>query len=172
MRHRYGRAPEGESPEIRVAAIRSANHSMAAAMAEDGIIVFKVLKGAYNQERFSQFLFELFQALSDKGKGNCHLVMDNVGFHKTREVQALIRAHGHTPCFLPAYSPELNPIEEVFSQWKRLVKSAKPTDARQLMVEIETAGQRITPENCRNYYDSMLHYVSGYMAQDAMSQML
>ena len=55
------------------------------------------------------------------------VVMDNLGSHKGRAVRAAIRAAGAKPFFLPAYSPDLNPIEHAFAKMKTLLRKA---DAR------------------------------------------
>jgi transposase len=170
MRLRRGRAPAGQRAFLPVHAIRSQNYSVAAAMSEGGIVHFKVYRGAYNRERFSEFLVELILKLTEQGKANCIFVMDNVAFHKSAEITSLIRAHGHVPEFLPPYTPELNPIEEVFNQWKHMVKVAAVTTVPQLMAEIDGAASRITPANCRSYYDHMLSHVSEFVRQSRATE--
>ena len=50
--------------------------------------------------------------------------MDNLGRHKGRAVRRLIRSAGITLFFLPRYSPELNPIEQIFAKLKHLLRKA------------------------------------------------
>jgi transposase len=50
------------------------------------------------------------------------IVMDNATFHKRRDTQDLIRKAGHTPLYLPPYSPDLNPIEQKWAQAKAIRK--------------------------------------------------
>jgi transposase len=52
--------------------------------------------------------------------------MDNLGSHKGHAVRQLIRAAGAKLFFLPRYSPDLNPIEQVFSKLKTLLRKADP----------------------------------------------
>jgi len=80
------------------------------------------------------------------------VVMDNLGSHKSRAVRRAIRAAGAKLFFLPAYSPDLNPIEQVFAKMKTLLCKA---DAR----TIEDTWRRIgalldcfTPIECANYF--------------------
>jgi transposase len=52
------------------------------------------------------------------------VICDNLPAHKVAEVQAIIEAHGATIKYLPPYSPDLNPIEQVFSKLKALLRKA------------------------------------------------
>jgi transposase len=54
--------------------------------------------------------------------------MDNLGSHKGKAARAAIRARGAHLIFLPPYSPDLNPIEQVFSKLKHLMRKAQPRD--------------------------------------------
>src|SRR6516164_9568067 len=54
------------------------------------------------------------------------VVMDNLGSHKGKAIRALIRAAGAKLLFLPKYSPDLNPIEQVFAKLKQLLRKAAP----------------------------------------------
>ena len=49
--------------------------------------------------------------------------MDNATFHKRQDIQDLIQEHNHTILWLPPYSPDLNPIEQVWSWMKGLRQS-------------------------------------------------
>jgi transposase len=70
------------------------------------------------------FLTNLMTKLSvDKLYNRC-FVLDNVPFHRMTVINELIESHGHRVLFLPPYSPQLNPIEEVFSKWKGIVKDS------------------------------------------------
>lgn len=54
------------------------------------------------------------------------VVMDNLNSHKTATAVEAIRAVGATAVYLPPYSPDLNPIEMIFSKLKRLIRSTRP----------------------------------------------
>ena len=80
------------------------------------------------------------------------VIMDNLGSHKGRAVRAAIRAVGARLFFLPPYSPDLNPIEQVFSKLKTLLRKA---DARTIDATWRTVGtliNRFTPNECANYF--------------------
>src|SRR5277367_6347153 len=80
------------------------------------------------------------------------VVMDNLGSHKGRAVRAAIRAAKAKLLFLPAYSPDLNPIEQVFAKMKTLLRKA---DARTIEQTWRTIGALLdcfTPTECANYF--------------------
>jgi transposase len=88
--------------------------------------MFPVQDRPYNIDHFSEFITSLINHLNVQG---AHFVMDNVRFHRSEEVVTLIEAHGHFAVFLPPYSPFLNHIEELFNQWKQLIKKNKKSPA-------------------------------------------
>jgi transposase len=80
------------------------------------------------------------------------VVMDNLGSRKGRAVRAAIRAAKAKLFFLPAYSPDLNPIEQVFAKMKTLLHKA---DARTIEETWRTIGALLdcfTPTECANYF--------------------
>ena len=59
------------------------------------------------------------------------MVLDGLGAHRTDKVRELVEAKGADPLFLPAYSPDLDPVEEAFSKIKSIVRKAqKPALAK------------------------------------------
>jgi transposase len=80
------------------------------------------------------------------------VVMDNLGSHKGRAIRAAIRAAKAKLFFLPAYSPDLNPIEQAFAKMKTLLRKA---DARTIEQTWRTIGALLdcfTPTECANYF--------------------
>ena len=79
------------------------------------------------------------------------VIMDNLGSHKGPRVRQAIRAAGAKLLFLPPYSPDLNPIEQVFAKLKTLLRKA---DARTVEATWQRIGQlldRFSPQECQNY---------------------
>ncbi len=79
------------------------------------------------------------------------VVMDNLGSHKGQAIRRAIRAAGAKLLFLPAYSPDLNPIEQVFAKLKTLLRKL---DARTIEATWRRIGvllDRFTPSECANY---------------------
>ena len=85
--------------------------------------------------------------------------MDNVRFHKTQEVRALIETRGHNVLYLPPYSPFLDPIEDLFNEWKGIVRRREPTNEQQLYEAIHSSSEEISSDHCRNHIKNMERYI-------------
>jgi transposase len=80
------------------------------------------------------------------------VIMDNLGSHKGKAVRQLIRSAGAKLFFLPKYSPDLNPIEQVFAKLKHLLRKAA---ARTVEAVCSAIGQLLgtfTATECANYF--------------------
>lgn len=80
------------------------------------------------------------------------VVMDNLAPHKDPTTLALIMATGATVRFLPAYSPDLNPIEMMWSKVKSLLRAAEARTHPDLLSAIGQALRAITPQDARNWF--------------------
>jgi transposase len=129
-------------------------------MNSKSFFLFEIQDKPYNSEDFAEFLNKLIHHLSLNGISGAYLIMDNVGFHKTDLVVNLIESHGHKATFLPPYSPFLNPIENLFNQWKNYIKRSEPQNEDQLYESVHNASKKITQENCAIYYKNMESYLS------------
>jgi transposase len=151
----YGRSVRNTRASKVKAQLRGRNYSIAAAMNDNSLYLFQVQDRPYNIDHFSEFITSLINHLNNDAVQGAHFVMDNVRFHRSEEVVTLIEAHGHFAVFLPPYSPFLNPIEELFNQWKQLIKRAQSTNENELYEAVHTASENISPENCRMYVQHM-----------------
>ncbi len=80
------------------------------------------LEGATDRLAFEAYLEQVLTPSLEPGKV---VVMDNLSAHKGKRVRALIEAYGCELWYLPAYSPDLSPIEEAFSKLKGLLRRAE-----------------------------------------------
>ena len=85
------------------------------------------------------------------------VVLDNLGSHKGKAVRQLIRSVGAKLFFLPKYSPDLNPIEQVFAKLKHLLRKAAARTVDTVCTAIGEILQSFTPQECANYLEN-----SGY----------
>jgi len=85
------------------------------------------------------------------------VIMDNLGSHRSKVVRQLIRAAGAKLFFLPKYSLDLNPIEQVFAKLKHFLRQAAARTVEAVCVAIGGILQAFTPEECANYFTN-----SGY----------
>jgi transposase len=79
------------------------------------------------------------------------VIMDNLGSHKGQAVRRAIRSTGAKLFFLPAYSPDLNPIEQVFAKLKTLLRKAAERTIEATWKRIGQLLNRFTPAECANY---------------------
>jgi transposase len=96
-----------------------------------------IIEGPSDGESFSLYLNEVLRPRLWPGR---IVVMDNLCVHKNRRVRELIEERGCELWFLPAYSPDLNPIEEAFSKIKGALRKAK---ARSLDALFEATGEAL-----------------------------
>ena len=80
------------------------------------------------------------------------VVVDNLGSHKSAEVRKMIRAIGARIFFLPAYSPDLNPIEQLFSKIKQKMRAAMARSVDAVHDAVAEALDAVTPAECANYF--------------------
>ena len=77
--------------------------------------------------------------------------MDNLGSHKGKIIRRLIRSADAKLFFLPKYSPDLNPIEQVFAKLKHLLRKAAARTVDAVCTAIGEVLTAFTPEECANY---------------------
>jgi transposase len=80
------------------------------------------------------------------------VICDNLPAHKVADVQALIEARGATLKYLPPYSPDLNPIEQVFAKLKALLRKAAERTVDKLWQAIGQIMDQFHPDECLNYF--------------------
>lgn len=143
-----GWAPRGA--RLRATAPHGHWHTLTfiAALRCDRIEAPCVLDGPINGRRFvayvEQFLVPTLRA------GDL-VIMDNLGSHKGQAVRRAIRAAGAHLLFLPPYSPDLNPIEQVFAKLKTLLRKAAERTVEATWRRIGALLDQFTPQECRNY---------------------
>jgi transposase len=120
-----------------------------AALRCDGLTAPMVVDGAVDG---SLFLAYVEQILAPTLKPGDIVVMDNLACHKVAGVRAAIEAVGATVAYLPPYSPDFNPIEQVFSKLKWLVRTAKERTIDGLWSLLGRLLDRFPPDECKNYY--------------------
>ncbi len=79
------------------------------------------------------------------------VIMDNLSSHKVHGVREAIEAAGASLRYLPPYSPDLNPIEQLFAKIKALLRKAAKRAIPELWDEIGAILDSIEPQECQNY---------------------
>jgi transposase len=119
-----------------------------AALRCEGIYAPCVFDGPVNGESFKAYVE---QVLAPALRPRDVVVMDNLGSHKGRAIRRAIRAAGARLLFLPPYSPDLNPIEQVFAKLKTLIRKAEERTVDGLWRRIGSSLEAFTPRECANY---------------------
>lgn len=148
MTRAYGRAPRGERLVAGVPHGHRKTSTFIGCLREDGIIAPYVLDGAVNSELFVAYVEQELAPVLTRGDV---VVMDNLPVHKAAGVHAAIEAAGAKLLFLPAYSPDLNPIEMVFAKIKSLLRAAAIRTVDALWNALATIAGALTPQECANY---------------------
>jgi putative transposase len=148
MTRRYGWAPRGRRLVAKVPHGHWKTSTFLAALRNDRIEAPCVFDGPINGERFLAYVEQI---LAPTLKQNDIVLLDNLGSHKGKAVRQAVKATGARLLFLPKYSPDLNPIEQVFAKLKTLLRKAAP---RTLDAVSDTIAQTLTafdPQECANY---------------------
>ncbi len=124
----YGYSGVNEDAFMFQPASKGQNISLCAIIANNGVQHFKLIDGSYNRKNFVSFLNECHQ----RGvfENNPILVMDNVRFHHCHEIGNYLDSINVESIYLPPYSPDLNPIENVFSCTKERLNVIRPRATR------------------------------------------
>lgn len=80
------------------------------------------------------------------------VVMDNLGSHKSSAIRQMIQAAGARLWYLPAYSPDLNPIEQAFAKIKHWMRAAQKRTPQETWQHIGHLVSTIEPDECSNYF--------------------
>lgn len=108
-----------------------------------------VFDGPINGECFKAYIRQQLLAILKPGD---IVLMDNLGSRKSREIRDLIKAAGARLWFLPAYSPDLNPIEQAFSKIKHWMRMAQKRTIEQTWKHLGSLIATISPTECANYF--------------------
>jgi transposase len=149
-----GWAPRGSRLPAKVPHGRWSTATFLAALRHDRIEAPWLLEGPIDGESFQVYVEKLLLPTLRPGD---IVVMDNLGSHKGKAVRRLIRSIGAKLIFLPKYSPDLNPIEQVFAKLKHLLRKAAARTVEAISTAIGQLLRSYTPTECANYFKN-----SGY----------
>lgn len=151
MTRRRGRAPRGERCHASAPAGHWQTTTMISSLRLDGTTACMTIPGATDTEVFRASVGEVLCPTLRPGD---LVVMDNLAPHKSDPTLELIRAAGAEVLFLPAYSPDLNPIEKMWSKVKALLRSTEARTAEDLVAAIGSALARVTAQDALGWFVS------------------
>jgi transposase len=148
MTRLYGRAPRGKRLHAKAPYGHWKTMTFLAALRHDRIDAPCVIDGPINGVRFLAYVTQFLLPTLRPGD---IVVMDNLSSHKRREVRQAIRSVGAKLWFLPPYSPDLNPIEQVFAKLKGLLRKADERTPSGTWRRIGSLLNRFLPDECAAY---------------------
>jgi len=144
-----GWAPCGQRLKAKVPFGHWKTMTFLAALRHDRIDAPWLLDGPINAQRFLVYVEEVLVPTLSPGD---IVIMDNLGSHKGAAIRRAIRAAGAKLFFLPKYSPDLNPIEQVFSKLKHLLRKAAARSLDAVVGATKNLLDAYTPDECINYF--------------------
>jgi transposase len=146
----YARAPKGERATESVPRNRGKNTTLIASLSLEGIGASMILEGAANAVAFEAYVEHILVPSLVKGQ---IVVMDNLRVHKTARVRQLIEEADCQLLFLPAYSPDFSPIEEMFSKVKAFLRRSQARTREALEEAIAQALLTVTSQDAQGWFE-------------------
>jgi len=147
----HGRCRRGQRLIARVPFGHWKTSTFLAALRWDGVSAPAVFDGPINANSFTAYVEQVLAPTLQPGD---IVVLDNLGSHKGKAARAAIERAGAELRFLPPYSPDLNPIEQVFAKLKTLLRRAAPRNRQALWRRIGTLLDSFPAPECQNYIAS------------------
>lgn len=151
----YGRSQEGERAYDQKPTYPSTTVSTVAILSEDGMEAEYTYLGSLNAALFILYLDTFVLPIFKKGQT---LIMDRHPVHRAKTVQNYLNQNNIKFLYLPAYSPELNPIEEAFSKIKQYIKKQKARTINELLKVLKNAFEIITNSDVKGYFNHAAEY--------------
>jgi transposase len=146
----YGYAPKGERVPLEVPRNRGKNTTLLASITLSGMGQTMTVEGSTDQEVFDAYIEHALAPTLEAGQV---VIMDNLPAHKPKRVRESIEGRGCELVYLPAYSPDFNPIEEAFSKIKGMVRRAGARTKDALVEVLGEALSAVSAQDARGYFE-------------------
>jgi transposase len=146
----YGYSPKGERVRLEVPRNGGKNTTLLASMTLGGMGETLAVEGSTNREVFEAYVEHALAPTLQVGQV---VVMDNLSAHKPAKVRELIESRGCELIYLPAYSPDFNPIEEAFAKIKDMLRQAGARTKDALMGVLGEALSAVSAQDARGYFE-------------------
>ena len=151
MTRAYGRAPRGQRAIGLVPHGHWQTSTFLAALRCNAVTAPCVLDGPINGLTFQAYVEQFLVPTLSPGD---IVIMDNLGAHKGEPVRRAIKRAGASLLFLPPYSPDLNPIEQVFAKLKALLRKAATRSLDALWQAVGQLLDCFPARECANYFQN------------------
>ena len=155
MTRRYARSLGGTRAVDSAPICRPKSTTILSSICKDGRTTYTSYPGGTTAERFADYLKNILSPTLDK---NALVIMDNMRSHHAKKVQSLLEEAGVNYCYLPPYSPDLNPIEKLWSKLKTFLRREKARTLEALPAAIDRAFRTICHKDCIGWFAA-----SGYV---------
>ena len=155
MTRLYGRAMAGQRAIDDTPCGHWCTTTMISSVRLDGATACMVVGGATNKEVFQAYVRHI---LLPTLKAGDVVVLDNLSAHKNKAIRDLIESVGAELWYLPPYSPDLNPIEKMWSKVKAILRTLKARTEESLINAIAKALEAVTADDAKGWFESC-----GYM---------
>ncbi len=145
---RYGRSLRGTRLHDHTPCSHWQTHTVIAALRPEALTAPGVFDGPIDSPSFLAYIEQVLVPTLQPGDV---VVLDNLAVHKQPEVRAAIESAGATLRFLPPYSPDFNPIEQVFAKLKAFLRALKPRTFDDVNALVARALRLFAPTECANY---------------------
>ena len=146
----YARAEGGERAKAPKPHIPGNRFSIIGAIGTACVVAAMYVQKAVNKDIFEVFVRNFLLQKLGSAK---YVVMDNVSFHKNTNIISLIENSGAKVVFLPPYSPDLSPIEKMWSKMKASMKRFKPRSNAAFHQAISTALSEVSEDDLKGWYE-------------------
>jgi transposase len=148
----HARAPRGQRAHGTAPAGRWRRLTVLGALAADGVAAAMTIERATDTAVFLAFLDQVLIPELARTKPDAVVVMDNLSPHKAPAVRARLEAAGFELLYLPRYSPDLSPIEPLWSKLKALLRAAAARTVEALEAALAAALARVTSADARGWF--------------------
>lgn len=145
----YGWAPHDQRARGHVPRNHGKNTTFIAALTWQGVQASWALEGAVDSRAFERYVTQVLVPTLYPGQV---VLMDNLSVHKSAAIADALAAHGCRLVFLPAYSPDFTPIEQVFSKVKAILRKLGSRTRDSLIDALALAIEAITPADAQAWF--------------------
>lgn len=165
---KYGWGKKGEKLSLEIKADKQ-NYSIMAAITDSEVLGCQIIKdGGTTKANFLGFLCTLVHECIDKNETDAVFIfLDNASWHTTPYIKEALGTELNF-IFNAAYSPMLNPIEEFFSKFKKIVKKEMVKNDIELFRAIQNALRAFTPNDFKGYIRHVLRYISSSLRNEIL----
>ena len=151
MTRLYGRAKAGQRVVDNVPSGRWCTTTMISSVRLDGSTACMVVDGTTDKDVFQAYVQYILLPTLKPGD---IVILDNLSAHKNQKVRDLIESVGAEVWFLPSYSPDLNPIEKMWSKIKAILRTLKARTEKALINAIAEALESVTASDAKGWFES------------------